>query len=139
MEERNQTCHVWKQAYAKNLWRRNFLRLITSLAGLAIATPVLGQANSGRTTVHPPAPAEPPGGPQLGAAPLGNHRLANREALREQEKEFRDCLERLFESTRDLREEMQGLQFKELFSVRVWKETEAMERLAKRLKQLAKA
>src|SRR5262249_61045820 len=93
--------------------------------------PMIGQTSKSRTGLPPPDPADPPGTAQWATGSLPSHKFAN-------EKEFRDCLERLFESTHDLREEMRQLQFTEVFSVRICKETEVMERLAKRLKQLAK-
>jgi len=100
--------------------------------GLAFSgLPVIGQTNKSRTVLHPPDPAEFPGMAQLETGSLPSHKFAN-------EKEFRDCLEHLFKSTQDLREEIHQLEFSEVFSVRICKETEAMARLAKRLKQLAK-
>ena len=115
-----------------NSYRRNFLCMSVPVMGLAFSgLPVIGQTSKSRTALHPPDPAEPPGTAQLATGSLPSHKFAN-------EKEFRDCLERLFESTHDLREEMRQLQFTEVFSVRICKETEVMERLAKRLKQLAK-
>src|SRR5262249_32734056 len=115
-----------------NSYRRNFLRMSVPVMGLAFSgLPMIGQTSKSRTALHPPDPADPPGIAKWARVSLPSHKFAN-------EKEFRDCLERLFESTHDLREEMRQLQFTEVFSVRICKETEVMERLAKRLKQLAK-
>ena len=59
--------------------------------------------------------------------------------LRALEKEFRETMEQLFVRVRDLRAELEHVQTAEVFSVSIFKETQEIEKLAKRLKNYAKA
>ncbi|HKW35141.1 MAG TPA: hypothetical protein VJN92_19165 [Candidatus Acidoferrum sp.] len=58
---------------------------------------------------------------------------------RAQEKEFRDTMEQLFTRVRDLRAELEHVSTAEVFSVSIFKQTQEIEKLAKRLKNYAKA
>lgn len=59
--------------------------------------------------------------------------------LRAQEKEFRETMEQLFVRVRDLRAELGHVPTTEVFSVSIFKETQEIEKLAKRLKSYARA
>jgi len=59
--------------------------------------------------------------------------------LHAQEKEFRETLEQLFIRVRDLRAELEHVPTTQFFSVSIFKQTQEIEKLAKRLKNSAKA
>jgi len=59
--------------------------------------------------------------------------------LRVQEKEFRETMEQLFVRVRDLRAELEHVPGTQVFSVSVFKQTQEIEKLAKRLKNYARA
>src|SRR5262249_15725512 len=59
--------------------------------------------------------------------------------LRAQEKEFRQTMEQLFIRVRDLRAEVEHVPGMEVFSVSIFKQTQEIEKLAKRLKNYARA
>ena len=59
--------------------------------------------------------------------------------LRAQEKEFRETMEQLFVRVRDLRSALDHVPTTEVFSVSIFKETQEIEKLAKRLKNYAKS
>lgn len=116
--------------------RRDFIRLGTSVIGAAInGLPAAGQNRRSRTTLHPPDPAEGPEVMRLSSV----SKLPDGPSLEQREEDFRDCLERLFTFTGELREEVSRLQLSRVFSIQVLKETEALEQLARRLKKLAKS
>jgi hypothetical protein len=58
--------------------------------------------------------------------------------LRAQEKELRETLDQLFAKVRDLKTELDQLRTAQVFSVPVFKQTQEIEKLAKRLKGFAK-
>lgn len=85
-----------------------------------------------RTPVNPPEPAE-----KQDADKSEPPSPAMR--LRVQEKEFRGTMERLFVRVRDLRAELENVPTAQVFSVSIFKQTQEIEKLAKRLKNYAKA
>jgi hypothetical protein len=54
--------------------------------------------------------------------------------LARNQKEFRENVEQLYQLTRELREELQKTTTTDVFSVRMYKKAEQIEKLAKRLK-----
>jgi len=62
-----------------------------------------------------------------------------RARLLQNEKEFREGVERLYQLTSGLRDELQKTPTANVFSVHLVKQTEAIEKLAKRLKSQAKS
>ena len=62
-----------------------------------------------------------------------------RARLLQNEKEFREGVERLYQLTSDLREELQKTPTMDVFSVHIVKQTETIEKLAKLLKTKAKS
>lgn len=116
--------------------RRCFLK---NLAGLSTAFAVFQSdppipTPRRRTPVDPPTPAEKqdtepvPAGPNL-----------RRAQLQAQEKEFRETMTQLFDKVRDLKLRLDALHTSEVFSIAVFKQTQEIEKLAKRLKNYAKA
>ena len=81
---------------------------------------------------YTPNPAEIHSNPAEAAA-------AKRARLLENEKEFREGVERLYQLTSSLRDELQKTPITEVFSLHMVKETEEIEKLAKRLKSQAKS
>ena len=119
--------------------RRDFIRLGTSVIGIAISgLAAAGQSRRSRTTLHPPDPAVSPEVMQLmqlssvSQLPVGP-------SLEQREKDFRECLEQLCTFAGELREEVSRLQLSRVFPIQVFKETEALEQLARRLKKLARS
>ena len=116
--------------------RRDFIRLSTSVIGVAISgLAAAGQSARSRTTLHPPDPAE---GPEVMRLSPGSQ-LPPGPSLEQREKDFRQCLEQLCTFAGELREEVSRLQLSRVFPIQVFKETEALEQLARRLKKLAKS
>ena len=84
-----------------------------------------------------PAPAETQNPAQQEAnSPEAN--AAKRAILLRNEKEFRQGVERLYQLTADLRDEVQKTMTKDVLSLRMVKKTEEIEKLAKTLKTKAK-
>ena len=77
------------------------------------------------------APAEIHANPQAAAA-------AKRARLQQNEKEFREGVDRLYQLTGELREEVQKTPTTDVLSMRMVKKTEEIEKLAKVLKAKAK-
>ncbi len=88
-----------------------------------------------RTPVDPPAPAEK----QDTENPVDTSRITQRARLQAQEKEFRETMARLFAKVQDLKVQVDALHSSDIFSVAVFKQTQEIEKLAKQLKNYAKA
>ena len=92
-------------------------------------------------------PPTPPPKPQPGYTPNAAEihsnpaeaAAAKRARLLENEEAFREGVERLCQLTAGLRDELQNTPTANVFSVHIVKQTEAIERLAKRLKSQAKS
>lgn len=81
---------------------------------------------------YTPNPAEIHSNPAEAAA-------ARRARLLQNEKEFREGVDRLYQLTSSLRDDLQKTPTSEVFSLHIVKETEEIEKLAKRLKSQAKS
>ena len=88
-----------------------------------------------RFPIDPPPPAEP----QDVDAPVDTSRNAKRAKLQAQEKQFRETMAQLFAKVRDLKLQVDALHPADVFSVAVFKQTQEIEKLAKQLKNYAKA
>ena len=88
-----------------------------------------------RTPVEPPAPAEK----EDTENPTDISRTSQRAQLQAQEKEFRETMTRLFTKVRDLKTQVDALHSSDIFSVAIFKQTQEIEKLAKQLKNYAKA
>lgn len=118
--------------------RRDFFANAALLsAGLALSRGILSTQNPPTPPPKPqpgytPNPAEIHSNPAEAAA-------AKRARLLENEKEFREGVERLYQLSAGLRDELQKTPTAEVFSLGIVKQTEAIEKLAKRLKSQAKS
>jgi hypothetical protein len=88
-----------------------------------------------RTPVDPPSPAEP----QDADHPADTSRSTQRARLQAQEKEFRETMVQLFAKVRDLKLQVDALHPSDVFSIAIFKQTQEIEKLAKQLKNYAKA
>ena len=85
----------------------------------------------------PPKPAETPNPAEIHSNPQAIA-AAKRARLQQNEQEFRDGVERLYQLTGELREEVQKTPTTDVLSMRMVKKTEEIEKLAKVLKAKAK-
>jgi hypothetical protein len=88
-----------------------------------------------KTPVDPPAPAEK----EDAENPVDNSRNAKRAQLQAQEKQFRETMAQLFAKVRDLKLQVDALHPSDVFSIAVFKQTQEIEKLARQLKNYAKA
>jgi hypothetical protein len=116
--------------------RRNFLRLSASATGFTLCGLPLMVQNTKRQTLKPPAPADslPHVEPGRSIDPR-----TNRLFLEQREKDFRESLGQLTDRVVELRHDLGQIDSMNFFSVRLYKQTDAIEHLAKRLKSLAKS
>jgi uncharacterized protein with WD repeat len=84
-----------------------------------------------------PRPAETPNPAEIHSNPQGTA-AAKRAMLRQNEKEFREGVERLYQLTGELRDEVQKTTTTDVLSLRMVKKTEEIEKLAKLLKSKSK-
>jgi hypothetical protein len=116
--------------------RRGFLASVAVLGScLATGNGWLAAQEKHRGMPDPPPPAVPQG---QNTAPTGDAQAAKRALLLKDEKEFRAGVERLYELTGELRDEVQKTSTTDVLSVRMYKKTEEIEKLAKQLKGKAK-
>lgn len=114
-----------------------FMNAALVSAGLAFPGRILAAQNPPTPPPKPqpgytPNPAEIHSNPSEAAA-------AKRARLLENEKAFREGVESLYQLTSELRDELQKTPTTEIFSLRIVKKTEEIEKLAKRLKTQAKS
>lgn len=118
--------------------RRDFFANAALLsAGLALP----GGIVAGQNPPTPPPKPEPgytPNPAEIHSNSAGAAE-ARRARLLENEKEFREGVERLYQLASGLRDELQKTPTTEVFSIHLVKETEEIEKLAKRLKSQAKS
>ena len=111
--------------------RRGFVIALTGAAGCVSIPPLALMGQRPITPPPPPAPAETQPNP-VSAAPGAD--AARRALLLRNEREFRAGVEDLYRLSSALRDEVQKTATRDGFSVHIYKETEAIEKLAKRLK-----
>jgi uncharacterized protein with WD repeat len=119
--------------------RRWFLKNLAGASGsflLLQSSPPIPTARR-RTPVDPPAPAEKQDADN--APDASATKGAQRARLLAQEKEFRETMQLLFGKVRDLKAQVDALHPSDVFSVAVFKQTQEIEKLAKQLKNYAKA
>jgi hypothetical protein len=117
--------------------RRCFLKNLAGASGsflLLQSSPPIPEPRR-RVPVDPPEPAEK----QDTENPEDGPRGVQRARLQAQEKEFRETMTRLFAKVRDLKAQVDSLHTSDVFSVTVFKQTQEIEKLAKQLKNYAKA
>lgn len=113
--------------------RRSFLKSVGGASGSLLLfqqCPPIPEPRR-RVPVDPPPPLEK----QDDAKPDTNSVIVHRHI---QEKELRQTMDQLFMRVRDLKAELDRTPTTEVFSVSIFKETQEIEKLAKRLKSYAK-
>ena len=88
-----------------------------------------------KTPVNPPEAAEK----QDTENPVGSSRSAQRAQLQAQEKEFCETMVRLLAKVNDLKLQVDAIHASDIFSVAIFKQTQEIEKLAKQLKNYARA
>ncbi len=125
--------------------RRRFVMTVAAAASsvavdallVASGSPLIMAAQRPIIPPPKPSPAETQNAAQQEAnSPEAN--AAKRAILLRNEKEFREGVERLYQLTADLRDEVQKTMNKDVLSLRMVKKTEEIEKLAKALKTKAK-
>src|SRR6267143_7285399 len=117
--------------------RRGFVMAMAAAACLISAEDGWPHAQYPPTPPPPPKPAETPNPAEIYANPQAAA-AAKRAMLRQNEKEFREGVERLYQLSSELREEVQKTTTTEVLSLHMVKKTEEIEKLAKMLKNKAK-
>lgn len=114
-------------------WTGTALLGLVAAAGLAPAPP----QDRPRGFPNPPPPADPD--EQDKNAPQGiDPQTAKRVMAAKNEKEFREGIEKLYQMATELRDELALAPKMNVLSVRMYKKTEEIEKLAKQLKSKAK-
>jgi hypothetical protein len=117
--------------------RRAFVVTIAAVAGVLAAEEGWPFAQYPPTPPPPPKPAETPNPAEIHANTQAIA-AARRARLQQNEKEFREGVERLYHLASELREEVQKTPTTDVLSMRTVKKTEEIEKLAKILKAKAK-
>ena len=119
--------------------RRRFLMTMTAAASCSVAAEgaVFAMQRKNNPFPTPPASAETqnPAGAQ---ADKSDPQSAKRAALKQNEKEFRAGVDRLYQLAGELKQEVDKTLTTEVFSVQMYKKTEEIEKVAKLLKGKAK-
>lgn len=122
--------------------RRGFLVALGAAASCFVTTRAYAQEPKKKDSPapDPPQPAETmnPAEAAAAAAAQGNPQRAKRIALQQNEKEFRAGVERLYQLTGELKQEVDKTATTEVFSVQMYKRTEEIEKVAKLLKGKAR-
>ncbi len=117
--------------------RRRFVIMMAAAAGFLAAEEGWPFAQYPPTPPPPPKPAETPNPAEIHSNPRATA-AAKRAMLQQNEKEFHEGVERLYQLTSELHEEVQKTTTTEVLSVRMVKKAEQIEKLAKMLKNRAK-
>jgi len=117
--------------------RRVFVMAMAAAAGFLAAEDGWPFAQYPPTPPPPPQPAEIPNSAEIRSNPQATA-AAKRAWLKQNEKEFREGIERLYQLSSELREEVQKTTTTDVLSIRMVKKTEEIEKLARRLKNRAK-
>jgi acyl-CoA reductase-like NAD-dependent aldehyde dehydrogenase len=117
--------------------RRGFFMVMAAAASVLAAEDGWVLAQYPPTPPPPPKPAETPNPAEIHANPQAAA-AAKRAMLQQNEKEFREGVERLYQLISELREEVQKTATTDVLSIRMVKKTEEIEKLAKVLKAKAK-
>ena len=117
--------------------RRVFVLAMATAAGFLAAEDGWPYAQYPPTPPPPPQPAETPNPAEIRSNPQTTA-AAKRAILQQNEREFREGVERLYQLSSELREEVQKTTTTDVLSLRMVKKTEEIEKLAKRLKNSAK-
>lgn len=114
--------------------RRRFVLALAAGSGLAAHNVLaLGQQQQHRGLPDPPPPAFPKD-QDAADAKAATARAARKALAQQNEKEFHEGVDRLHQLTGELQEEVQKTATTSVLSVRMFKKTEEIEKLAKQLK-----
>lgn len=118
--------------------RRDFVLALAVLSGslLAARSPALAQRTTGFP--RPPKPADPQEQDKNDLSRPKDLTTSRQARLPFNEKQFRTDVEKLWQLSSDLRNEVQSTATSKVFSVSMFRKTEEIEKLARRLKSLAK-
>ena len=117
--------------------RRRFLKNLAGLSSSFLffqSSPEI-PAPRRRNPVDPPTAAHK----EDSDSPEDNSRNIKRAQLQAQEKQFRETMAHLYTKVTDLKQQVDALHPAQVFSVAVFKQTQEIEKLAKQLKNYAKA
>jgi hypothetical protein len=117
--------------------RRGFVMTLGSAAGCLGIPGLVLLPQRPINPPPPPAPAETRG-PDGGNPNAAANAAAQRALLVQREHEFRAGVENLYQLSSDLRDEVHNTSTTAVFSVHIYKQTEAIEKLAKQLKNKIK-
>ena len=119
--------------------RRSFLMTLAAAASCSVAThgTVFRQVRNTKPFPTPPASAETQNPAEKNGTTLDSQ-SAKRAALKHNEREFRAGVDRLYHLASELKQEVDKTGTKEVFSVRMYKRMEEIEKVAKSLKGRAK-
>lgn len=119
--------------------RRSFLMTLAAVASCSFAadSSVIAMQRKTNPFPTPPASAETQNPAEKGGA-TGDPQTAKRAALWQNEKEFRAGVDRLYQLASELKQDVDKTVTTEVFSVRMYKRTEEIEKVAKQLKGKAK-
>ena len=117
--------------------RRNFFAGAALVSGSLALPGGIFAAQNPPTPPPKPQPGYTPNPAEIHSNPA--EAAARRARVLENEKEFRQGVERLYQLTSDLRNELQKTPTADVFSVHIVKETEQIEKLAKSLRSKAKS
>jgi hypothetical protein len=118
--------------------RESRRKFFANVARLSMALPGIVGAQNPPTPPPKPQPAYTPN-PAEAQSQTADPAAARRARLLLNEKEFREGVEQLFRLASSLRDELEKIPTTEVFSLRIVKQTEQIEKLAKLLKSRAKA
>lgn len=117
--------------------RRKFFVSAALLSGALVGSNGISFAQFPPAVPPPPKPAQMPNPAEVHSDPAAAA-AAKRARILQNEKEFREGVERLYQLTSDLRDELQKTMTTDVLSVRMVKKTEEIEKLARLLKSKAK-
>ena len=118
--------------------RRTFVMSVAVAVSALATIPTMLCAQRPIIPPPPPEPAEKGNPADIHSNPAAAA-AAKRTLLRKNEKEFREGVERLYQLTSALRDELQKTATTDVFSLHIVKQTQEIEKLAKLLKSKAKA
>lgn len=115
--------------------RRRFLWYACALSAGAMSGILAEAQGQSRKMPPPPEPGEtrPPASGTSGAS------ASQRAILQQREKQFRESLASLWDRVNELKGEIEQVHPSEIFSIKIYKEANEIEHLAKQLKTLAKS
>ena len=115
--------------------RRRFLMALAAVASCSAAADdsMFAQQRKNNPFPTPPPSSETQNPAEAGAANTDAHN-AKRTALQQNEREFRDGVNRLYRLANELKQEVDKTVTTEVFSLQIYKKTEEIEKVAKMLK-----